>query len=292
MAGTHFSRVVSGGVPLPSAGGLPSLGNHLIVDPGNVSDVYDRPPYQTIQAAVNAASAGDVILIAPGEYDEDVTISTAQLTIVGAGPRHSVRVTGIATGSGGTATAMTVAGASDVNLLNLNLEGRAGGGGLLTTGQIRRLQVTACKLHGGTNALEFRSASGAQVVDVRVEGCVLANATNGLNITYSGGDAGHQIYVRDCLFQKIVTDCVVQNGATHDITIQGSTFTAVDGTEPTQFLDIDDVGTTGLVADNFFHTTVFSTAKFAIAAGVLFAGNVSQAENPSAGVGGTSGRPD
>lgn len=291
MAGTHFSRVFSGGVPLPVAG-LPSLGNFLIVDPGAPRDVYDRVPYQTIQAAVNVAAAGDVILIAPGEYNEDVTVSTAQLTLVGAGPRHSVRVTGIATGSGGTATALTVAGVSEVNLINLNLEGRSGGGGLLTTGQIRRMAITGCKLHGGTSALEFRAASGGQFVDVLVDGCVLANATNGVLLTYDGGDPGHQIYVRGCLFQKITADCVLQDGATHDLTIQGCTFAASDGTEPTRFLDINDTGTTGLVADNFFATTVFSTAKFAIASGVLFANNVSQAENPSANVGGTSGRPD
>lgn len=40
--------------------------------------------YATIQEAINAASPGDVIFVQPGEYDENLTVETDYLTIVGA----------------------------------------------------------------------------------------------------------------------------------------------------------------------------------------------------------------
>ena len=248
--------------------------------------------YNTIQAAITAATSGrgDIIYVLPGEYNEDITHTKTFLRIVGVGARHSVRITGT---SAGTKTAMTLSGVQDAGLYNLNLEGRtSSGSALVLTGQIRRVEVLGCKIHGGDQAIKIDVPASSQTVDVRFEDNVIANSAIGFNISYSGGDPCHQIVIKDNLFSKITTDCIVENGATHDLSIYGNTFAASDGTEPTQFLDIDTTGTTGFVANNMFHTTVFSTAKFGIADGVLFANNISQAENPSAAVGGTSGRPD
>jgi hypothetical protein len=255
----------------------------------NSGESWDEA-FLTVQAAHDAASEGDLILVAPGEYDEDIEITTGKISIVGAGPRHSIRITGT---SAGTKTAMTLTGVQDVGLYNLNLEGRtSSGSALVYTGQIRRVEVAGCKIHGGDQAVLISAPASSQTVDVRFEDCVIANSAIGISINYSGGDPCHQIVVTKCLFSKITADCIVENGATHDISIYDNVFAASDGTEPTQFLDIDTTGTTGFVAKNVFHTTIFSTAKFAIATGVLFAGNISEAENPSTNVGGTSGRPD
>lgn len=246
-------------------------------------------PFATVQKAINSAAAHDVIVIAPGEYDEDVTSTLSKIAIVGIGPRHSVRITGTAAG---TATALTLTGVQDVGLYNLNLEGRSGGAGLVFSGQIRRVEVRHCKLHGGTSAVAIQVPASSQTVDVRFEDNVFANATNGLFVDYSGGDPCHQIVVRNCLFTKITTDCIVEDGVTHDWAISGNVFGANDGTEPTQFLDIDSTGTTGFVCDNWFHTTLLASSVFAIAAGVLWVDNKVQAELPGLAAYGTSGRPD
>ena len=46
--------------------------------------------YATIQAAINAASSGDVIVVAAGPYDEAITIDGKDLTITGAGAGLSI----------------------------------------------------------------------------------------------------------------------------------------------------------------------------------------------------------
>ena len=43
------------------------------------------PAFNSIQAAVNAAAPGDTIFICPGTYDEQVEVTTSDLTILGSG---------------------------------------------------------------------------------------------------------------------------------------------------------------------------------------------------------------
>ena len=278
------------------AGGLGESntpGNIRYVDGLYGNDANDgsswETPWATVQKAATAIGERGVIFVAPGEYDEDVILSTSKVKIIGVGSNHSVRITGT---SAGTATALTLSGVSDVGIYNLNLEGRSGGAGLSFTGQIRRVDIEGCKLHGGTNALQILVPASSQTVDITIRDNLIANATNGININYSGGDPCHQIKILGNLFSKIVTDNIVENGVTHDYIISGNVFGMNNTSESTQFLDIDETGTNGFVTDNLFATTVFSTAKFAIATGVLFANNISEQENLSANVGGTNGRPD
>lgn len=244
---------------------IPPNGKLHLVDAGG--------PDTLIQTAVDTAVEGDVILIAPGEYDEDVTVSTGQLTLIGAGPRHSVRVTGVALG---TSTAMTLDGVSDVGLYNLNLEGRSGGSGLVMSGQIRRVQVAGCKLHGGDQAVSLASAGGGQIVDIRIEDCHIANSAIGVNIEFSGGDAMHQVLITNSLFSKITADCIKENGAVNDLWITGNVFGESSGTTPTRFLDINSAGTNGLVANNVFAFATHEADTIIIDADVFYVGNTTE----------------
>jgi hypothetical protein len=275
------------GGPVPLGSGSASLRGVQVVDATLAATV--NGVHSTIQAAVDAASAGEDILIAPGEYDEDVTISTAQLRLIGVGARNSVRVTGTAAG---TATAVTISGVNEVGLYNLNLEGRSGGSAVKLTGQIRRVQVAGCKLHGGTQAVLIDVPGSSQTVDVYFEGNTIANAATGIFVDYSGGDPCHQIFVLGNVFSKITADCIKEDGATHDWNIIGNVFGNSDGTEATRLLDIDETGTTGVVANNVFGTTEIATGKMAIATGVLFINNRTEQENPGTDAYATNGRPD
>jgi hypothetical protein len=296
---TNFTNgVASFGAPVvPYGYAIPNRnGKVLFVDVANGSAKNNgrsvKQAKLTIQSALDlcTAGAGDVVYVLPGEYNEDLTMTKQFVRVFGAGARNAVRVTGT---SAGTKTAVTIDGASDVGLYNLNLEGRTSSGSALElTGQIRRASVEGCKIHGGDQALYINNDAGSQTTDVRFIDCVLANSAIGVNMAYSGGsDPCHQLYFEDCKWLKITTDCVKENGATHDWTFIRPIFGLSDGTEPTRFLDIDETGTTGQVIDARYCTTVFSTGKVAVATGVLHIGWRTERE-VEATDGGNNGRPD
>ncbi len=63
--------------------------NVIYVDVNNTSGIEDGSPanpYKTIQAAVNAAVAGDIIMVKGGVYQENVVISTSGIHLVGMDP--------------------------------------------------------------------------------------------------------------------------------------------------------------------------------------------------------------
>src|SRR5688572_20564979 len=74
----------------------PGNGNTFYVDAVDGDDDHGGrswgPALATVQAAHDAASAGDTILVGPGDYDEALVITKDNLTIVGDGPRGSVSI--------------------------------------------------------------------------------------------------------------------------------------------------------------------------------------------------------
>jgi hypothetical protein len=57
-----------------------------------VGECENEAGYMTIQAAINAASAGDTINVCPGSYTENVTINKASLTVVSTGGAGVTRI--------------------------------------------------------------------------------------------------------------------------------------------------------------------------------------------------------
>jgi hypothetical protein len=79
--------------PLAKACVLPAGGNVVYVDATSSAGSPNgslSAPYLTIQAAVDAASAGDIIRVADGNYPENITISKSELHLVGTGPARAV----------------------------------------------------------------------------------------------------------------------------------------------------------------------------------------------------------
>lgn len=296
MGDTHFNGLVySQGIPLPVVGGIPSLGKYRIVD-GSPSDDLRQADnwYSTLTLALAAAQSGDTILVAPGSYDEAVTITASNITIVGCGNRGTVAVVP----STSNATAIKIQGTAtrtqDVTLINIGAETNGTGIGLHILGNTRRIRVYGGKLEGGTDAVKVESDATGSVGDCSFQDCEICWATNGVHLTSSGGgDPVTQVLFKGNRFHNIVTDCI-KNVTVHaaNVWVDQNVFdNQEDGTEPTQFIDLAVANTTGYVSRNVFATTVFSTAKFGIATGVLFTDNACEQEEPPT-TGGTNGRPD
>src|ERR1700690_3639405 len=86
---SRLARISLGALVLSAAFLAQSAGKALAAR-GNIVSPAPRPPsrpppntayFTTIQAAVNAATAGDRVLIEPGTYDEEVKVSAAHAGI-------------------------------------------------------------------------------------------------------------------------------------------------------------------------------------------------------------------
>lgn len=118
----------------------------------------------TIQAAVDAAASGDLVLVCPGNYDELVTVATNDLTIRAAGPGATVRPSSVAVNtnllSGNPVRAIVlVDGATGVAVEGLTVDGSVAdaGASLEVCGGGRPFYV----------GIFFRGGSG-RVTDARV----------------------------------------------------------------------------------------------------------------------------
>lgn len=132
---------------------------------------FGTAQFSTGQAAINAAVTGDTVLIAPGVYFENLTISSKVLTVIGAGW-----------------DLVTIdAGANNSLLVGTNAGGTVSEGlDLLTTGQtFAATQLTSdsstirrCRIRGGNGT--FSLNAGRRYF---VEDCVITSSANGFLIS-------------------------------------------------------------------------------------------------------------
>ncbi|MCZ4289288.1 Ig-like domain-containing protein [Hoeflea alexandrii] len=168
--------------------------------------------FATIQAAVDAANAGDTILIAEGAYAENVVVSTANLTIIGAnaniagdgirGAESSLTgmlrfapgadgssVNGLQILEGGSAlgsTAGVYVNADNIDVSNMLIERSGGFGtarGIVTaSGDAQGLEVTGSKITGFATGIYINPGS-----DATITGNVLE--ANNVGLSNDGPDA-------------------------------------------------------------------------------------------------------
>jgi len=145
------------------------IDNVYIADaPPAVQNLTTGGAYSTIQAAVDDANAGDVIQVAPGAYNEDVTINT-QVTIVSSDGAGSTTVSGPI--GGGFAT-------FDINASGTILDGFT----------ITRDGNALATWNDPLNSAGI-SIQGAGNVEVR--NCVLTANRTGIDINASSGNNIH-----------------------------------------------------------------------------------------------------
>ncbi len=141
-----------------------SILSQFTVDP---NQAVSSTNFHTIQAAVDAATAGTTITVAAGDYAENVTIATSGLTLLSAGGRDSVSITGSA---GTLGTIQLAAGVNDVTI------GAAGQGFTITgfDGASPGIETAAVYLQGAHQNIVIRDND------------IVANGDAGLQGEYSG----------------------------------------------------------------------------------------------------------
>lgn len=138
--------------------------------------------YSTIQAAVNAAGSGDVIAIASGTYNEQVTIASSKtnLRLIGASQ------TGVKLQGGQNQTALTVNGTditfSTMTIANTYLNGSTTSHAVRVNS--KRVEFHRCYINGWQDT--FAIWNGALVY------CTLSEIRGCVDFIYSGGTAFFQ----------------------------------------------------------------------------------------------------
>jgi len=213
--------------------------NDLYVDqsypncPGSGTDV---DPYCTIQSALNAAADGDLIIVAPGQYDEQVVIELRAVTLLAtAGSAQTI----IHAGHQGSALTFKNSNGTEAEVEGFTITGGIGtdgrGGGVYldnASATLRDCVITDNHTDGRGGGIYARNLS-----TLRMEFCLVSgNSTaidggglfqsggslelQGCSITYnSSTDNGGGIYLRNGVSAQIqgtvITHnlCLLQDGA-------------------------------------------------------------------------------
>ncbi len=86
------------------------------------------PSYTTIQSAINASVAGDVVWVQPGTYDESVTFRSADITLTSTNPSDANVTQRTIVAGNGTRSTVTFAGGQTSKTLFTGFTVRGGGG--------------------------------------------------------------------------------------------------------------------------------------------------------------------
>lgn len=243
----------------PLLGGLPSFfpGNVWWVGPEG-RNVGDSPAnaFRSIADAVLAASAGDMILIAPGGYDPTAVITIprtkSNLTIVGLGGRGAAFIEPSTEDQAGM-----IVHADDVSLYNLGVAAEDETSAVALTVSGARFRAYGCKFEGGARQVAIGPGTVAQQdagthgdgADALFVDCELCWGTQGLVLVCTDYGAVTQLRMERCRFHNLTAasmdEAVGSGGAAgvlyRDLQLVDCTFGRLeDGTEPTAYVLLND----------------------------------------------------
>ncbi len=234
MTLTNFPNGISSfGIPVIGSAPLNS-GNYLFVNGTTGADGNSgnstKNPMSTIQQAVTTAALapGSVVLVAPGTYDETVTIprpatgSSSYMTIVGMGNRGDVRIVPSTTNAGGMLNH-----ADDTTFTNLTVTANGTGTAFVNSGS--RFRGYACRFGStlsstglGVNmivgtAAQVTAVSRGTCADCSLYDCHISTAATGLTVSCTDTGAVLRLLLDGCRFNSIdtthISEVVVAGGA-------------------------------------------------------------------------------
>ena len=228
---------------------------------------------------------GDRLFVRPGDYSEAaIDWDVEDVKIIGMGANGAV---GITPASGISALKIT---ANDVILANLRIEGVNDSDYGLSIGDfdngVLGVRVVGCLLRNGSHA-----TNPAVIIHGAGDLYLVGNdiAWAGIGVQFKGGSGGYptQIFTLGNHFHNLTAQWLAQavaagdvdNGKVVNINLIANVFDNLEaGTAPTGVsIELDHTGTSGLVADNTFARSTNTSGAFAIASGVLWVANKTEA---------------
>jgi len=275
MSGTPDMLTHLGGVPVGSARYSNPWATHYFVDDIGGSDANDGSApdrsKKTVQAAITAASAGDVIYINPmvyvdgqgaGRYDEILTVpvATTDLSIIGVRNFNNTEF-GVRLYSASANYVLTSA-AAVLHLENLAFFANTSAYGSVNlqqspSGYSQRndgATLYNCNFKGGTTAKGVYIEGGQAT---RVIGCVVNHAAAGTLTIAVPDSSGYNQQIRDCIFvdnsgTACVETCIQASGANvYSLVIDNCHFMVIPSTNA-YYINCTGAQSTGLISNCYF----------------------------------------
>jgi len=240
----------------------------------------------SIQSAINLCVSGDYIYVAPGTYDEVVTIDRGlDIAIIGVGPLNSVRIAPTTD----SADALTCH-ADGVLLQNIHAISPDTSGSVAFTATGSGLRCVGCKFTGAAQQVLFGPGSQDHIdlgtegvgADAIFENCVFGEGVNGFVVQGTDYGPAARVILQNCSFYQLdttsVTEQVGDGGAAGEVftnlIVRDCSFEpSATGTEPTNYFLLNGSNAnTGLVTGCRF-TVSLTSGKNLVSTKVLWSGN-------------------
>lgn len=255
--------------------GYPFGGNVYYV--GSGAPVFGKR-VDSIQQAINLMRSRDILFLGPQGFTEgnlSIPASLTNITIIGAGNRGECFIEPATSADEGLEVL-----ADGVTLVNVGVADGGTGDYGLSIGSAAvspdRFRAYGCKFEG--------SAIGARLYgagDVLLDDCEFAWANVGLQLRANNNGFVTQAFIQRSRFHNNATACLSQNAVAqvvNNLQLWNNIFDQLeDGTEPTDFILLEDNGNTGIIAGNMFAIATNATAKLTIGTGLMWGPNGTEA---------------
>lgn len=272
--------------------GLPVVltdGNVYFVNGTDGNNNNDGKSIDSAKATITAGLGlvtdlnNDIIFVAPGFYNETVTVNKSRATLVGLGGRGATAIQTATVGAEG----MQVT-APDVTLINIGVEAEDtadyalnvhGNIGVHADG-VRRFRAFGCKFEGPTGTVVLLDGDADDNVgDVLFDDCEFAWGGTGLLGNDSGFGVPTQIFVKNSRFHNLTAVHVSDGDAWFsNIHLIDSVFdTDEAGAEPTDYILLDHANSSGIVSGCRFATATNAAGILTIGAQIMWVANATEA---------------